>query len=271
MRRDAGVGDRHGVLKADNTVGVGLTLVFSSAVSLHVDGTIIPGAGFSGSWSDSVGRAGTLLFTSWGGYRRTASPRGGTRWSRTGSSVAQPPGGTDRGLSATVTTDSGAPNDAAGLYGRFGAPLPPGLEGPAGVRGESAASAGVFGRSDSAIGVVGGANGGIGVQGHAVAASGVGIQAHHVNGGTALEINNGTIRGRHRPVCVHRHCFRDQTNARGIDLPILRGNPNALVFVTPKRFGYTVSAGYDTTFTPQWIICVAATGASTGRTRVRCW
>ncbi len=49
--------------KADGTIGVGLTLVFSSAVALHVDGTIVPGAGFSGSWSDSVGRSGTLLLT----------------------------------------------------------------------------------------------------------------------------------------------------------------------------------------------------------------
>ena len=49
--------------KADGTVGVGLTVIFSSAVALHVDGTIIPGAGFSGSWSDSVGRAGILFLT----------------------------------------------------------------------------------------------------------------------------------------------------------------------------------------------------------------
>ena len=43
-------------------VGVGLTLVFSNAVSLHIDATINPGAGFNGSWSDSVGRSGTLAF-----------------------------------------------------------------------------------------------------------------------------------------------------------------------------------------------------------------
>ena len=53
--------------KPGGTIGVGLTVIFSSAVALHIDGTIIPGAGFSGSWSDSVGRAGTLLLTSGAG------------------------------------------------------------------------------------------------------------------------------------------------------------------------------------------------------------
>ena len=51
-------------LKADGTVGVGLTLVFASAISLQIDATINPGAGFNGAWTDSVGRSGPLVFGS---------------------------------------------------------------------------------------------------------------------------------------------------------------------------------------------------------------
>ena len=49
--------------RPDGTIGVGLTAVFAGAVSLHIDATILPGAGFNGSWQDSVGRSGPLLFT----------------------------------------------------------------------------------------------------------------------------------------------------------------------------------------------------------------
>ena len=137
----------------------------------------------------------------------------------------QPPGGGDRALSATVAMDTGAPNDAAAIYGRYGVPLAPGLEGPAGVRGESADTAGVFGRSDSSIGVVGGSNGGIGVQGHAVAATGVGVQAHHVAGGTALEINNGAIKVGGGVRAAFRVAVAGGSNCVFPDHPLLKNDP----------------------------------------------
>ena len=156
-----------------------------------------------------------------------------------------------------MTTDTGTANDAAGLYGRFGAPLPPGLEGPAGVRGESAADAGVFGRSDSGLGVVGGSNGGIGVQGHAVAASGVGIQAHHVNSGTALQISNGAIRMGGVVRAAFRVTIPPNELCIVLNHPLVIGDPDALIFLTSSARD-PVSAGF--TFLPalgisRWDIC----------------
>ena len=130
----------------DGSIGGGLTVIAGpGGIVLHVDVTILPAAGFNGSWRDSAGRSGTFLFAPTaieGQVRPHVLPS-----TPFGIVLAQPPGGGDRALSATVAIDTGTPNDAAAIYGRYGAPLAPGLEGPAGVRGDSAAAAGVFGRS----------------------------------------------------------------------------------------------------------------------------
>ena len=240
----------------DGSIGGGLTVIAGpGGIVLHIDVTIVPAAGFSGSWRDSAGRNGPFLFA-------PASVEGPVRphilpSTPFGVVLVQPPGGGDRALSATVAIDTGTPNDAAAIYGRYGVPLPPGLEGPAGVRGESAASAGVFGRSDSAIGVVGGANGGIGVQGHAVAAAGIGVQAHHVNGGTALEINNGSV----KVSGTVRSAFSVPIPTGSCDTishPLLNGDPTALVFVTPQESHNYGSAEY---FNGSWLICMDGPGS----------
>jgi hypothetical protein len=250
--------------KADGTVGMGLTLIFASAVSLHVDGTIVPGAGFSGSWSDSVGRAGTLFLTPGaavgGSVRPVVAPV-----VTYGSTVVQPPGGTDRGLSATVATDTGTANDAAGLYGRFGAPIALQSPAPAGVHGDSAARVGVMGLTDTGHGVVGGAGTGVGVQGYASSgANSIAMQAVHLDGGTALEIRNGTIKvsGDVRTAFI---VTLPSAGCHLVDHPLLNGDPNALVFVTAKRESYYSAANWAS-FYDRWGIC--AIGASTGPTPV---
>jgi hypothetical protein len=101
------------------TFVIGLTVIFPGAVALHVDATVIPGAGFNGSWSDSVGRSGTLLLAPGVSLGGPVRPVVGPLITH-GATVAQAAGASDRGLSAIVTTDTGTPNDAAGLYGRFG-------------------------------------------------------------------------------------------------------------------------------------------------------
>jgi hypothetical protein len=245
--------------KADGSVGVGLTLVSPGAVALHLDATIVPAAGFNGSWADSAGRSGTWLLTA--GAVTGGSPRPVVSALQYGATVVQPAGGADRGLSVAVGTDTGVVGDAAALYGRFGAPLPPGIEGAAGVRGESAATAGVFGRSATGIGVVGGANTGIGVQGHAVAASGIGMQAHHLEGGTAFEINNGSI----KVAGAVRAAFRVTLPGGGVpgntfacthvSHPLLDFDPTALVLVTPHFNGNAI-AKFDTGDPPgRWEFC----------------
>jgi hypothetical protein len=249
--------------KADGTVGVGLTLVFSSAASLHVDGTIVPGAGFSGSWTDSVGRVGSLFLTpgpSTGGPLRPVVAPVITY----GSTVAQPPGGSDKGFSATVTTDTGTSNDAAGLYGRFGGELASISPAPAGVRGDSTANVGVMGLTDTGFAVVGGAGTGTGVQGYATSgANSIAVQAVHVSGGTALEINNGAI----KVAGAVRAAFRVTIPAGGmpgisfvcthINHPLLNFDPDAIVLATAHYFGTgTLTAVLDT-FDPlgRWQFC----------------
>ena len=47
----------------DRTIGGGLTVIAGpGGIVLHIDVTIVPAAGFSGSWRDSAGRNGTFLF-----------------------------------------------------------------------------------------------------------------------------------------------------------------------------------------------------------------
>ena len=242
MRRGGSLGDRHGVPQADGPVGVGLTLVFGSAVALHIDGTINPGAGFNGSWSDSVGRTGTLLFTpgaSIGGPLRPVVAPVITY----GGSVVQPPGGGDRGLSASVTSDTGGTGgDAAAVFGQFGGATVFTEPGSAGVRGDSAEAIGVLGTTHSGFGVAGGAKSdGIAIQGYAEGPNSVSVHAVHAQGGTALELNNGAIKvsGDVRaafPVTVAAGGGPPWDPGvficEGLTHPLLDGDRNALVLVT---------------------------------------
>ncbi len=217
----------------DGSIGGGLTVIAGpGGIVLHIDVTILPASGYSGSWRDSAGRSGTFLFAPTaieGAVRPHVLPS-----TPFGIVLAQPPGGGDRALSATVATDTGTPNDAAAIYGRYGVPLAPGLEGPAGVRGESDANAGVYGRTASGIGVVGGAHNGIGVQGHGIAAGSIGVQAHHVGGGTALEINNGGIKVAGPVRAAFEHSETQPVNCSLIDHPLTNGDGNALVFAIAR-------------------------------------
>ncbi len=217
---------------ADGSIGVGLTIVSPGAAVLHLDAMILLTAGFNGTWHDTVGRSGTWLFTPGAGAGGPLRPVVGPV--SYGSVLAQPNGGSDRGLSVTVAADTAPPNDAAGGYGRFGAPLPPGLEGPAGVRGESDADAGVYGRTTSGIGVVGGAHTGIGVQGHGVTVGSTGVQAHHVAGGTALEINNGGLKVAGAVRAAFEHVEPHPVTCSLIDHPLTNGDFDALLFVTTR-------------------------------------
>jgi hypothetical protein len=241
---------------SDGSIGVGLTAVFSGAVSLHIDATLLPGAGFNGSWQDSVGRNGTLLFTPGGSIGGPVRPVVAPLTTY-GSIVAQPPNGFDRGFSAAVATDTGAPNDAAGLYGRFGGALAISSAAPAGVRGDSATRVGVYGLTDSGFGVAGGASSGVGVQGYA-GATGIALQAVNLDGGTALEVRNGAIRvsGDVRAafrVTVPGTGGGAQFACTGVSHPLLDSDPAALVFVTPHFTG-SAYARYEA-LASVWSVC----------------
>ncbi len=239
------------------SIGGGLTVIAGpGGIALHLDVTILPASGYSGTWRDSVGRSGTFLFTpgaSLGGPVRpptvAATPFGTV--------LTQPPGGIDRALSATVGTDTGTANDAAAIYGRFGEALPPGLEASAGLRGESATSVGVYGRTVSGFGVIGGAQTGYGVQGHGVTAGATGVQAHNVAGGTALEINNGAIRvaGAVRPAFRTTLPPLASTTSWACipaNHPLLpNDDANALVFITPHYLGSAIALRLGS----EWHLC----------------
>ena len=242
-----------GYPKADGTYGVGLTLIFASAVALHVDATILPGAGFNGSWTDSVGRSGTLFFTpaavTGGPVRPVVAPL-----INYGSTVAQPPGGTDRGLSATVATDTGTPDDAAALFGRFGGALALASPASAGVHGESSASVGVLGLTDTGLGVVGGAGTGVGVQGYATdGPDSIAMQAFHLNGGTALDVRNGALMVSGAVRSAFRVTIPTGFNCITIDHPLLNNDPEALLFVTPEE-SFEGSASYGLG-SLKWSVC----------------
>ncbi len=52
----------------DGTIGIGLTIIASPAgSSVHIDATISPGTGFSGTWRDDGGRTGAFVLTAGGG------------------------------------------------------------------------------------------------------------------------------------------------------------------------------------------------------------
>ena len=249
--------------KAGGTVGFGLTLVFATGISLHVDGTIDPAAGFFGSWFDSVGRAGTLAFTPGAGTGGPLRPVVAPVVTY-GSTVDQPPSGGDRGLSVRVSTDTGGPSDAAAIFGQFGGATGFPTPGSAGVRGDSADVVGVMGTTNSGLGVAGVAgSGGTALQGHAVGANSVAVRATHADGGIALDINNGLIRVSGTARSAFTFISPASNQCYGNDHPRLTGNPNALVFVSPQRYGYTGGAGYSAAAN-QWLICVLSPAGFTG-------
>lgn len=239
------------------TVGIGLTLVSPGAIPLTLDASVNPAAGFNGTWRDSVGRTGTLLLVSGPGLggpvRPVVDPPGSY-----GTTVSQPAGAVDRGFSATVTTDTGAANDAAGLYGRFGAPLAAGPESPAGVRGESDQHVGVFGRTSF----------GVGVHGQAASAGGIGVQASHVNGGTALSLDNGAIRVTGNVRAAFSVTLPSAGACSTVNHVLLNNDPNALVFVTTRSSDYWASATYGAAGPGLWAICTRTTGTPSGSIQV---
>jgi hypothetical protein len=248
--------------RPDGSIGVGLTAVFGGAVSLHIDATILPSGGFNGSWSDSVGRSGALLFTPGGSAGGSVRPvvRPVTTY---GAMVTQPPNASDRGFSATVTADTGAPNDAAALYGHFGGALALTAAAPAGVRGDSASNVGVYGLTDTGYAVVGGAGTGIGVQGYAASgAHSIAVQAVHLAGGTALDIRNGALMASG----TVRTAFAATIPANAACLlhshPLLDGDPSVLLFLTPQVAGITASAQYNPN-QGRWYICSNSAPLST--------
>lgn len=247
--------------RPDGSIGVGLTAVFGGAVSLHIDATILPGAGFNGSWSDSVGRNGPLLFAPGGSIGGAIRPVV-LPLTAYGSAVIQPPNGPDRGFSATVATDTGAAHDAAGVYGHFGGALTITSAAAAGVRGDSATRVGVYGLSDTGFGVAGGAGSGVGVQGYADA-GGIAVQAVNLGGGTALEVRDGAI----RVSGVMRTAFRVAAPAgpgpsgswfcTALAHPLL--DSDALVYVSP-HFLATAVARPDPFIPRLWELCHTGAG-----------
>jgi hypothetical protein len=243
--------------KPDSTIGVGLTLVFASAVALHVDGTINPGAGFSGSWSDSAGRAGALILTPGAGtsgpLRPVVAPVDAVTY---GATVTQPLGGGDRGLSVAVTTDAGAGGDAAAVFGQFGGGTGFTAPGSAGVRGDSAEVVGVMGTTNSGWGVVGaaGANG-IGVQGSAEGPNSIGVHALHDGGGTALDIDNGAIKVSGSVRAAFKVTLPIGSSCLVLDHPLLNNDPTAMVFISPASFHPQSGVYYDTP-SNKWGLCV---------------
>lgn len=243
--------------KVNGTVGVGLTLVFPGAVSLHVDGTINPGAGYNGAWSDSVGRSGTLTFVpggvaTSGPLRPVVAPV-----VPYGSTIVQPPTGLGNyGLVVSMNNDPDQQGDAAAVYGLYGGDSGFTAPGSAGVRGDSFGAVGVMGTTASGWGVVGGARSyGIGVQGYAEGGESVGVHAVHASGGTALDINNGAIKvsGAVRSAFVWTITTLGSCNQ--IDHPLLNGDPNALVFVAARSYG--APAVEPDFFNGRWSVCAS--------------
>jgi hypothetical protein len=243
---------------ADGSIGLGMTLVSPGAAVLHLDATVVLNAGFNGTWHDTVGRSGQWLFTPGVGLGGPLRPVVGPLVPF-GSVVTQPAGASDRGLSVTVATDTDTPNDAAAVYGRFGAPMTLTPAAPAGVRGESTANVGVYGLSDSGFGVAGGAQTGVGVQGYSDS-TGIAVQAVNVAGGTALEINNGTLKvaGAVRTAFTVPGPFAGGNSCKGVLNPLIDGDPQAMLFVTSQDGGGGLSVDFiNLGGGPIWFICNA--------------
>jgi hypothetical protein len=78
----------------------------------------------------------------------------------------------------------------------------------------------------------------------------------HAGGGTALDINNGSIKvsGAVRAAFVYQNAVTQL--CAPIDHPLLNGDPNAMVFVTTKNGrGTAASVVYDLV-PSQWSICM---------------
>jgi hypothetical protein len=221
-------------LNPDGTVGLGFTVVVvPSAAPVHVDARISL-ASLSGSWQDSAGRVGNFAFTT--GAPVNGPPRPLAPPAVFGTVITQPPGGSDRGISATVTTDIGFVANAAAIYGLFGPPSSVDAVTSAGVRGDSNSATGVLGATQSGVGVQGFALGGIGVKGQAVN-SGTGVLAtsgpFYNPTSSALTIDGSVKVTPLGPAFVHTsslaNVFADCTY---IDHPLTNGDPAAMLFVT---------------------------------------
>jgi hypothetical protein len=222
----------------DGTIGLGLLIVTApGGVPVHLSASLRRGD-LSGAWRDSAGNSGELLppHARRSGGRARPEPV-------FGAVLVQPEGGPDRGFNVVVNADTGdVGDDAAALFGQFGAGSGFERPGNAAIRGDSAADSGIMGTSRSGAGVRGVADSGVGVEGHAE--GGVGVRASHARGGTALEIANGGLRvsGSLRPAFVH---VSDGSNTRGdstcIDQPLTNGQSEAIVLVTHRWGGSGVN------------------------------
>ena len=243
---------RHGVPKADGTVGVGLTLVLGVPWRCMSMAASIPAPG-------SAAR-GPIV---WGGTAHLSSDRAPEdpcdpwwrRWhpdSPTGQSWPSLREAVTKAYPPRCPRDVGTPNDAAALHGRFGGALAFNSPAPAGVRGDSTANVGVMGLTDTGHGVVGGAEAGVGVQGYATSgANSIAVQAVHVSGGTALDVRNGAlmVSGAVR-TAIFFIALSDRCTP--INDPLLNGDPLALVFVTLRSAGYIGTVEYVMN---KWNVC----------------
>ena len=85
----------------------------------------------------------------------------------------------------------------------------------------------------------------------------MGVQAHHVAGGTALEINNGSV----RVGGTVRAAFVVTVPANGSCVtpshPLLDNDPTAILFVTPLTLSGWGAAHYSLVEPGRWSICKA--------------
>jgi hypothetical protein len=218
----------------DGTIGLGLLIVTApGGVPVHVSASLRR-SDLGGRWRDSAGNTGEML-------PPHARRSGGARRPEPvfGAALVQPEGGPDRGLNVIVTTDTGdVGDDAAAVFGQFGAASGFDRPGNAGLRGDSATDTGAMGTSRSGTGVRGLTDQGVGVEGHAEA--GTGVRASHGRGGTALEIANGAVRvsGSLRPAFVHEsRSGNTGGDSTCIDHPLTNGEPEAMVLVTHRWGG----------------------------------
>lgn len=251
-----------GQMTGPSTVVLGFSIVTApSGRPVHVSATLsLPGG--SGTWQDSTNETGTFSMVAVGAIGGTPRPLPSTAFTY-GMMVTQRVGDGDRGVDATVLTDTGTPGDAAAVFGQFGLGATFSTpSGNAGVHGDSRHGIGVIGTSNTGTGVFGRAEH-IGVEGRAL--DGTGVLAASDTGTTALELQNGSIRvsGALRPAFVHTTTVANTSghlttlNAAG-----LNGLPTAMVLVThvfqsatPAYVMDPVGVWYDTSIS-RWRIFV---------------
>jgi hypothetical protein len=98
------------------------------------------------------------------------------------------------------------------------------------------------------------------VQGYAEGTGSVGVHAVHAGGGTALDINNGSIKVSGGVRAAFVTTLPLPGNCQLQDHPLLNGDPNALVFVTVQGtltdwIGFSASTLYAPP-TGGWFICM---------------